>query len=386
MRGLDSCPPSFQVPHRALRQPIALNLFKWMVLGDRHIPGRHQAAMVQRAMSEAGADRYMAGRSWRQWFGKPPRQARRDAIGVLDEHAARMHLPLWTLDAVEVGSRFFLDLVEGGLSASLMEPIAMRQPELALMRRALDYEPRSRLHLHIDSIECAALSEGIGDAPWDLVKATAAKRVLELIHSRWSPRHGTVYSELTPDLDLRWRAADADERQQIRKQYRRFKPDLFEDQLKKAPHPDWSVVDVEADIAPRHVHRLLLALAGDGNFLVADRLHVWALDLVSAGLAMHALAWTDRYATHGRHISPEVIHWAAFETTFFSQEPDDAVMDTMAPVFRVNKTEFTSVAAENLCRARESYWELLRMLHVERESLGALVSRCWQVRPIVYHG
>lgn len=385
MEGFDSDTSNFVVPYRAIRQPAAFNLFKWFVLGNRHKPGQHQAALIHRAMSDARIARCVEVRTWQGWFRKTPRRAYGDTIAVLDSYvAARTHPPHWTLDVVAPQGRFFLDLVEGGLAASLMKPIAMKQPGLALIRRALDYEPLSRIHLHIDAIESAAMSEGNGEATWELVKATAAKRVLELIHSRWCPRRGTVYSELTPDLELAWQSADAGERERIRERYRRFKPDRFAADRRRAPRPNWSVVGVETDIAPHNVYRLLLALAGDEDFLVADRLHVWALDLVSAGLAMHALAWTDRYTTHGGRVSPEMVYWAALEAVFFSDEPDCAVVTAIAAAFNVNKTDFNEVAAVNLYRARESYRHLLSMLHVDRKSLGALVARCWQARPIVY--
>lgn len=387
MIDLDSPAPSFEVPHRALRQSIAVNLFKWLVLGELHIPGQHQVNKVLSAMEVGGADRRVRERTWRDWFGETPRHARRNKIDVLDSYnTARTHPPRWDLAAVKPQQGFFCDLVEGGLAASLMEPIAMKQPGLALIRRALDYEPLSRIHLHIDAIESAAMSEGNGEATWELVKATAAKRVLELIYSRWSPRRGTVYSELTPDLELAWQSADAGERERIRERYRRFKPDLLAADRRRAPRPNWSVVGVETDTAPHNVYRLLLALAGDEDFLVADRLHVWALDLVSAGLAMHALAWTDRYTTHGGRVSPEMVYWAALEAVFFSDEPDCAVVTAIAAAFNVNKTDFNEVAAVNLYRARESYRHLLSMLHVDRKSLGALVARCWKVRPVVYRG
>lgn len=379
--------PHFEAPHRTLRQSIAVNLFKWMVLGANHRPGCHQAAEIQRAMSAAGLTCYVDVRTWRGWFRESPRRAQGVAIQALDSYAAaRLHPPRWTLDAVEPQKDFFGDLVEGGLAGSLMEPIAMKDPGLALIQRALDYQPLSRVHLHLDAIESAALSEGNGKAPWELVKATAAKRVLELIHSRWSQRHGTVYSELTSDLELALRAADADEQKRIERRYRRRTPDSFEAHMKRPPRPDWSVVGVESDIAPRNVYRLLLALAGDADFLVADRLHVWALDLVSAALAMHALAWTDRYTTHGGRITPEMIYWRAFAAVFYSDEPDCAVVNAIAAALDVNKNDCTEAAVDSLYRARLSYWELLSKLHVDRRSLGALVGRCWRARPVVYRG
>lgn len=385
MKNFDLNPPEFEVPHRELRQPVAVNLFKWMVLGDRHVPGQHQAVEVHRAMSDAGAARCVDVRTWRGWFGESPRRARGTAIDALDSYAAaHLHSPRWTLDAVEPREHFFGGLLDGGLVASLMQPIAMKQPRFALIRRALDYEPLSRIHLHLDAIESAALSEGNRKTPWELVKATAAKRVLELVHSRWSQRHGTVYSELTPDLELQLRAADADERKNIRERYRGQTPDRFKAHLLRPPRPDWSVVGVESDIAAHNVYRLMLALAGDADFLVADRLHVWALDLVSAALAMHALAWTDRYTAHGGRITPEMTYWRALASVFYADEPDGAVVNAIAAAFDVNKTEFTEAAVDCLYRARTSYWELLNKLHVDRRSLGALVGRCCWARAVVY--
>jgi hypothetical protein len=326
-------------------------------------------------------------RTWRGWFGESPRRARGTAIKALDSYAAaHLHPPRWTLDAVEPREHFFGDLLDGGLVASLMQPIAMKQPRFALIRRALDYEPPSRIHLHLDAIESAALFEGNGEAPWELVKATAAKRVLELIHSRWSQRHGTVYSELTPDLELRGRDADADEQKQIAQRYRRQKPDRLEARQRRAPRPNWSVVGVESDIAPHNVYRLMLALAGDADFLVADRLHVWALDLVSAALAMHALAGTEPYTIHGGRSTPEMTYWRALASVFYSDEPDGAVVNAIAAAFDVNKTECTEAAVDSLYRARVSYRELLSKIHVDRRSLGMLVGMCSWVRAVVYQG
>jgi hypothetical protein len=387
IEDLDSSTPHFETPHRALRQPIAVNLFKWMVLGDKHLPGEHQAAEVVRAISAAEMARHVDVRTWRGWFRESPRRARDTAVAALDSYvAAGLHPPRWTIDAVEPGENFFRDLVDGGLAASLMKPIAAKKPGIVLVRRALEYEPPTRIHLHIDAIESAALSEGNGDLHWEVVKGTAASRVLELIHSRWSPRHGTVYSELTPDLELALRVADADKRKQIRERYRRQTPDRFEAHLRRAPRPDWSAVGVDSDIAPRSVHRLLLALAGDEKFLVEDRLHVWALDLVTAALAMHALAWTDRYTTHARSITPEMVYWRPLAAVFYSDEPDGAVVNAIAAAFDVNKTECTEAAVGNLYRARRSYWELLTKLDIDRRNLEALVGRCWRVRPVVHEG
>ena len=387
MENFGSTTPRFMAPYRPLRQPIALNLLKWMVLGEEHLPGQNQAAAILHAIGTTKEGLSLEAKAWRAWFGKKPRRAHGSKIAPLDSYfSANLHQPRWTLNLVEPHGHFFRDLIDGGLAASIMKPITTKEPDFTLLRRALSYKPLSRIHLHVDAIESAALSEDNGDASWEVVKATAAQRVLGLIHSRWSPRDGTVYSEFTSDLELRLQDAGADEQDRIRKRYERGKPNLFDIHLKRPPCPSWSMIGIEADIAPLNVHRMLLALAGDANFLVADRLQVWALDLVSAALAMHALAWTDRHTTHGGRMSHEMIYWRAFDAVFFSEEPEGATVDAIAAAFEVNKTEFTEAAADNLYRARESYWHLLGKLNIDRQSLRALVARCWRVRPVKIHG
>jgi hypothetical protein len=385
MKNFDWNPPEFEVPHRELRQPLAVNLFKWMVLGDRHVPGQHQAVEVQRAMSDAGAARCADVRTWRGWFGETPRRARGTAIEALDSYtAAHLHPPRWNLDAVEPGERFFGDLFDGGLLASLMQPIAMKQPRFALLRRALDYEPLSRIHLHLDAIESAALFDSKGVAPVRLVVETAATRVLELIHSRWSPRQGTVYPELTPDLESGEREADAEEQMRIAQRDRRQRTGRPEARQPRVACPDWSLVDVESDIAPLNVYRLMLALARDADFLVADRLHVWALDLASAAIATHALPEVLPHSVHGRRNGPEMIYWEALASLFYSDETDGAVVDAIAAAFDVNKTECTEAAVDSLFRARASYRELLSKLYVHRRNLGSLVGMPSFGRLVVY--
>jgi hypothetical protein len=128
----------------------------------------------------------------------------------------------------------------------------------------------------------------------------------------------------------------------------------------------------------------MLALAGDADFLAADRLHVWALDLVSAALAMHALAHVEPCAVQHRRSRPELFYWRALASLFYSDEPDGAVVDAIAAAFEVNKTECTDAAVDSLYRARVSYRELLSKLYVDRRSLGSLVGMYSSGRLVVY--
>lgn len=387
MESFDSESPTIKMLQKTIRHHMTVNLFKWSVLGEEHVPGEAQTATLFKALDATNEPHQLEPKTWRSWFADKKRRPYGRTISALDTYAGhdRLKKP-WHLSHTPLRTDFFKTLSEGGLVARIMEPITTRKVTSTLIQRGLDYEPLSRIHLHVDALEAVALVEANGPASWELVKATAADRVLGVLHSRWSPRGGAVYADLSSDLELRLRSADPVGQSDIHEYYRRWKHGLYESDLRKPPRPQWSTIGVDVDTSPRQIHRLLLAMASDADFLVADRLEVWALDLVSAALAMKALAWTDRYATFGGRISPEMIYWRAYDAIFFSDESDAVTVNAIAAAFEAHGTDLTEVAADNLYRAREYYWYLMGKLHVDRESLLTLILRCWAARPVKCHG
>jgi len=376
----------FEIPLRRLRQPATINLFKLGVLEEAHVPGTHQTKEVMQAMAVVGLDGTLDARTWKGWFGEPrPRRARSDGVMVLDRYLdvvqdpRRSHFP-----KAAPTSRFFVALLEGGLASRLLEPTEAKLPEIALAQRALEYTPESTVHLHFDAIEAVSMSEGNGDVSWEKVKALSAKRVMQLLHKRWSPRGGTIYRELTPYLELKWTRADADERAQILNRYEQLKPNMFAAHRRAVPYPYWDAAGISGDEPEGFVHRLLFGLSTDSEFLVADRFQAWALDLASAAFAMHALAWTDRYQTHGPRVSPELIFWRAFEQLYLSDEPENVIHDGLVAALQVIDASWTDDTLGTLHRARRWYRRWLSDLGLELGAVAETVRRCWRVRPIVY--
>lgn len=385
-----SKPPAlddFEIPYRRLRQPATVNLFKSIALGERHIPEQHQAHEVQRVFADAGLEGILDMRTWRGWFGESPRRARSDGIMALDRFRDVQGDPNRRnfLSAVPT-SRYFGSLLEGGLLADLLKPTEAKHASIALAQRAMEYQHASPVHLHFDAVEAAAVSVGNGDVPWEQIKAISARRIMDLLHARWSPRHGTVFASLTSSLKLKWGKADGEEQEHIRQAYARFTPNLFDHYWNMPPHPDWVAVGLDSDIGSIHVHRLLLALSIDTDFLVADRLDSWALDLASAALAMHALAWSERYHTHGAAVTPELIYWRAFHFLLFAEEADDDVDGALIAALEMTKVSWTAETLATLYGARRSYREQLARLGVCAADVGTVVRRCWNVLPVGYRG
>jgi hypothetical protein len=368
-----------------LRMKVATNHFKHLLLGDRHEPGLHQEITTLNELALKCKNVDITGKTWKSWFESPQIVPRIGTIQTLDELASCSTRVVSKRDGEEkaLPSSFFEQLVHGGLVKQMLQASKSKHPLIALKDRAESYRPISTLHLHLDAIEICALSNGYGDIPWDIVKQVGAERVLRLLTERWGPRQGSVYSELTSDLQLEWNAASTEERIEIRKAFARFKPDLFERNLDSRAIPDWNITGIEADVSPLHIYKALFSLAADTKFLVADRLAVWSLDLATAALAMHALAWSDRYTTFDLPISDEFLFWCAFEDLFFSQESIDSEnQDFVGAMTRCN-AEWRMDAFDVFLRARKTYQNELKDLGISENEVIAVAMQATSVHPLI---
>ena len=339
-------------------------------------------------MTNAGLDGTLDIRTWKGWFGEPrPRRARSDGVKALDRYLDAVQDPRRSqFPEAAPTSRFFVALLEDGLASRLIAPTEAKVPEIALAQRALEYRPESAVHLHFDAIEAVSMSDGNGEVGWEKVKALCAKRVMQLLHQRWSPRSGTIYTEFTSNLDLLWERADAEEREQILHGHAGINPNMFDAHRRTAPYPCWHTAGISGDEPEGFVHRLLLGISTDRHFLVADRFQAWALDLASAAFAMHALAWTDRYQTHGVRVSPELIFWRAFEHLYLSDEPEDVIRDDLVAALEITNASWTDETLGTLRHARHWYRRWLSDLGIDVCVVAETVRRCWRVRPNVYYG
>lgn len=370
----------------ALRMKVAVNHFKHLLLGDLHIPAVHQETDVFKRLGPRCRDINIAEKTWRSWFEEPQIIPRLKTIRALDALASCAIRVVSDRDGEEevLPSSFFEHMVHGGLVKKMMQASKTKHPLIALRDRAESYKPISPLHLHLDAIEVGALSEGYGDISWETVKRIGAERILNILAERWGPRSGTVYSEFSSDLSLEWAAADADRRVEIRRGYARLKPDLFENALNQAPHPAWSKTGVGADVPSIHIYKALFSLAADAHFLKADRLVTWSLDLVIAALAMHALAWSDRYATFDDLMPDELIYWIAFEEIFFTSEPLDTSNTEIVRAMLQLDAEWSEDTFSIIACAREIYQGQLDELGITATEVLDTAMLATKLHPIRY--
>lgn len=364
-----------------------LNLFKSQLLGERHMPKRAQTEDVLTALSVIGMDETFDPRTWHRWFEGDVRRARGDSISTLDKASMKLrpiNLPVG-LHNVSPYPLFFSEMMEGGLCKALLAPTSSKKPKYPVLQTADEYWPVSSWHLHLDAVEALALADANGDVEWETVKAIAATRVMAILHSRWSPRDGSIYSTLSSNLHVEWAQASMAEREQIQSFYSRMAPNLFNHCMAKSATPDWTCTNVEIDIASTQVHRLLFSLAADAEFLVADRFEAWALDLATAALAMLASAFANRHNTFGKGVGPELVYWEAFEMLFFGEEESESLLfDSLHRAMEFSGVTLSMRSIELLVKAGAEYKLSLSTLGISQELILGLTSRCWRVHPMVY--
>lgn len=257
-----------------------------------------------------------------------------------------------------------------------------KHPLISLRDRAESYKPISALHLHLDAIEVSALAEGYGDIPWETVKQIGAERILNILTDRWSPRHGSIYSELSSELRLKWDAASPEEQSEIRKNIARFRPDRFESIIKARAIPDWNITGIDADISSQHIYKALFSLAADSKFLVADRLEAWSLDLATAALAMHALAWTDRFTTFDQPISDELLFWCAFDDLMFRNESIDLDNRDFVGAMTKCNSDWSPESFGLFLSARETYHGELKEVGISASEVIDIAMQATQIHKL----
>lgn len=375
--------PEGKLTIAALRLRVAINLFKHIILGNLHVPGKHQTSAVFDAIAGKVGECALSGKTWKSWFSDHPQVPKINKITLLDQLVASFSG--LTGYRKNDGPTLLSDLVHGGLMQCMLAPSKTKHQLTTLIERASNYQPASPLHLHIDSVEVDVLVDGFCDVPWEVVKEIAAQRILKLLSERWGPRHGSVYSSFSSDMRLQWDAASLEERAKIRESCARLKPDLFENFMNVVPQPDWSKTGIKADVSHSHIYKTLFSLAADSNFMIADRLSSWSLDLATSALAMHALAWTDRYQTFGVRVTEEVLFWAAFSQFLFSSQVPEFDKSGLLPAMDRVEAQWDLASVQTLLGARETYHAILGELGVAPTDVFTVAMQGASAHPLIYN-
>jgi len=368
--------PEIPMP-QVMRQRAGINHFKKMLLGNKHCPGEPQTRLVMKEVERLSEASTLDPRTWKNWFNPVPPRARSDAIACLDQCAAE--LP-------NLGTKrrsFYQELMAGGLVRQLLKPTKSKSPESALRQRACEYIPISNLHLHFDAIDVAELAVGNGSVDWETLKAIAAERVMELLHSLWNPRSGRIYSTFSSNLKLSWDTSSDTERAEMRRVLDSFSPPMFDAWMVKPPKPDGEALSDLRDLSPSQVHRILLALAADTEFLCADRLEAWSLDLSSATLALHAFAWANRYEIFVRQIEPEAIYLDALESLFYRDGDAEDLLQFLSRAHELGRFAWTPGSYEKLVCARSIYEAFLSDLGISLAMVSTATMSCESAHPII---
>ena len=368
-----------------LRLCVAINAFKRLLLGDEHIPGKPQTTSVFDSLTELGVSWSLSDRTWQNWFSDSACSPQPKKIEVLDK-VSRLYMKQRSPGKTSQNavSSPFRELVTGGLVHRIVAPTRAKRLLPVVLARAMDYEPISPLHLHLDAIEVASLADGYGDLSWQAIKSVASQRILEILDSRWNPRNGAIFDSLSSDLALEWNAASDEERQRIRKSLGAFKPDLFPRFMKDKPQPDWHRMGIKPDISSHHVYKLLFTMAVDSRFLRADRFEAWFLDLATAALAMYSLAWTDRYTTFGIGLEDEKMFWDAFDQLLFGHEQLEFDQFDIGLAMVRCDADWDEPACNMLLGARERYQAELASLGVTPEAVMSVARQGADAHPLVY--
>lgn len=368
------------------RFKAARNHFKHMVLQGLHIANTSQMTSLLNVW--AGMDGLISERTWQSWFSPSPPLPQPSKIRYLDQYILQIKAsgPVRRTENISSDFRdgYFYELVHGGLIAQMLTSTEASNPALMLMRRAMEYQPASPLHLHFDAMEAAGFHQNYGDIPWTVVAGIASDRVLQLLHERWSPREGCVYPNFSSDLALKWAAADEVQRKEIRNSLSRMKPDPFERWMTCGASPDWDRLGIRLDIPYAHVYKLLFALAAAPDFLVGDRLSAWSLDLATAALAMHGSAWIDRYNTMALGMPPELQYWAAFHQIYFNPDPMEIDRWPIAVVMGNWPADWSEESMTALATARDVYANFLKDLGLVPKDICAGLLETREKQPLLF--
>jgi len=350
---------------RQLRLHVAVNRFKQMLLDDFHVPGKPQTSAVFDVLYSISEKLMLTEPTWQSWFADVPVLIKTGKAEELDELAEKVISKRCNDGSKKsLPKNYFKNLIYGGIADRMLPPTKSKHVREVLVNRAQGYTPISQLHLHIDAIEINALTNDFCGIAWSEVTRIAALRIFDLLFNRWGPRHGQIFSSLSSSLKLRWEAADADERNKILDSYASVSPNLFDYDFDAGAVPNWHRTGVDRSAAPQHIHKILFALAADPDFLVADRLEAWVIDLATAALTMRAFERTDLSTFLGAQVTDEMHFWNAFNHIFFDPEADKIDDWYLSPAMQCCFTEWDERSLTVFESARKIYQDMVADLGI----------------------
>lgn len=364
-----------------IRLRVAASLLKALLLGDLNIPGKHQTRTVLDRLYELGISEgcVISTRGWERWLSPEvglvaPKLAK---IAVMDEAHSLLNMPLWP------DRQGFQQLVCGGLVRSLLAPTRSKKVWPILAERAAGYCPISPLHLHLDALELLSLHGDCLGEHTAAARQLAATRIFECLHTSWNPRDGKVFEGFFSDWRLRWDAVCSYQRAEMKEACEKIRPNPMQKRLAAGVWPDWSRVAVPVDIASVHVYKILFNLPADASFLVGERLERWAIDSVTALLALFAHAWADRYKKFLIEVTPEMAYFIALEAVFLREEPLSELQRELVRGTERCEARWSSDSLNRFQEGRSEYSVFLSRMGLSIAEVAEGLSRLRKAEPLV---
>jgi len=360
-------------PMFRLRLKCAVNHFKHRMLEATHEPGISQGKSVLTRMTEVLSRAPFDPRTWDSWFGDAPPRVQRAAIGRLDQF---FDAKAGRLRERRGESGFYEELVFGGLAVQALEPDTGKLHRSPVGQRISQYRPRSPLHLHLDTLDVAALEIDQvhkGLCLWD-AKAMLSNRVMECLHDRWNHRSGTVYESLSSDMELAMLELSDADRKSVEKEFA-FGPQAFQNLMGMAPQPVYEARLNQLDFSASQVHKTMFGIAADASFLKGDRLTAWCLDAATAALALQSMNWRfqlDMMASGRAIVMPEVWYLDAMQALFFGPDDEGALSEALGRANEMGQFQWLPDTYDALLAARDQYHALLAQLGLHPATL-------WQI-------
>lgn len=369
MNCLDEC-VSGRSP-RQLRASAGLHLFKSHLLGDLSLPGAAQWSAVAERTQWLHGGGELDRRTWESWFAPTfalPQSRSVETLNGLAQSAGKnveTSTSAWNALA-------FTDLMIGGLARTMGERIRSREANHVLLCRAHDYRAPSALCRHFDALELAAWRADLSEIPASAVRWYAAQAILADLERRWARYHGEIYRELPSPLARQWQSASATEKKRIRAAHAQVKPDFFEALIAQGDSPDWTLIGVQ-NVTP--AWETLFAITADSTFLRhEDVLLQWAMDLVAAGFATHALAMCDASIAYSGRVTREYLIAVTTYQVFFAPDWSSRNERLLHAAVALTSTRWSDVMLASLENARRAYQERLAAWSMQPAEIWAVAT------------
>lgn len=359
-----------------LRLKCGLNYFKKHVIGGAHVPGQDQASVICAAVDRMMASDFQGSafdeRTWRSWFGPSP-NPKESKIELLDrllfEHSDGNQNP-----------QFIHSLVYGGLVSHLKEESSAFKKIALLHQRASEYQTISDWHLLFDAVEIAALETDFNDDLSVQVRAIATGRGLEELYINWKPKTGRIYSDYRSRLVkvLNEKSGEDETRKAS------FNPPISSVVPERYYRPNWDALGIESVTQKEQIHRVLIRLAKEPEFVEADGFRRWAWDMFVATFLLFSQLWLQRNESFGRSLSPDSVFFNALSTSLFWGTTKRDIEEQLYLVFIDAPESDVHQISIQLFKARRWLIKVLAVYGLKLDDFSEALNIPWASSPMIF--